>query len=434
MGAGTGMSRTAPAPASQKDAVQVWLSYAPGERIAGKYQLLRTLDQGGMGVVWVAHHLGLDVHVALKLVRPEVESPEAAERLVVEAQAAARIKHPAIVGVLDVGRTDEGDPFLVMELLEGESLREVLDRERRLDVVTALRLILPVTGALEAMHAKGVIHRDIKPDNIFLARDDAGRWQPKLIDFGLARIDERLRGGRITQRGMIVGTPVYLSAERLRGEEADPRDDVWAACVVLYQMVTGSLPFDGDNCLDLFVAIAAGEPQSLAFHGVDDEGLWEILRQGLRPRASRYKSMRELESALTRALLKRGATRDITGVALTVGAQGTAAPPSPKPRAAAHDMPTTRIARPAAAELPTVRVGRPAPPPAPAEAAPEPAPPEAPRPSDPPADAPPAGARLTPLIALALVSLGIVLGLIAGVLIGRSQAAPPPHPLSLHSG
>ena len=442
--------------APQKDVAQVWLSHAPGERIAGKYQLIRTLDQGGMGVVWVAHHLGLDIHVALKLVRPEVESPEAVERLVLEAQAAARLRHPAIVQILDVGRTDEGDPFLVMELLDGECLADILDREGRIDVVTALRVILPIAGALQAMHAKGILHRDVKPDNIFLSRDDAGRWQPKLIDFGLARIDDRRRAGRITQRGAVVGTPVYLSPERIRGEEADARDDVWALCVVLYLSVTGELPFDGDNVLDLFAALAQGEPRSLASHGVTDPALWDILRRGLSRRAARWPSMLALEEALTFELLERGATKDIAGLELRPTARASAPPPTTA-RAGGHaacadgpppppeqlrpgwqvltgrlsrppsiDLARARSSRPPSIELPTIHArGRPSPP---CAGGPRRWPgghvDRLPRSSVPPLPDPRAGARLTPLIALGLVMLGLVLGLIAGVLIGRRSAAP----------
>ncbi len=304
------------APTGGRDAaVDVWLSHAPGDLIADRYLLVRKLDQGGMGVVWVAHHLGLDIHVALKLVRPEVESEDAAERLVREAQAAARLDHPAIVHILDVGRTVSGDPFLVMELLEGELLGDVLYREKRLPGVTAMRVVLPIAGALGAMHAKGILHRDIKPDNIFLAQDDAGRWQPKLIDFGLARLDPASRSP-ITRRGEIVGTPVYLSPERIWGEPADPRDDVWALCVALYEMVTGAIPYAGDHPMQLMAALRAGEPRSLASHGVTDPELWEILRRGFLRRDARWESVRALGEAIARELRRRGVTQDISGAGL----------------------------------------------------------------------------------------------------------------------
>jgi eukaryotic-like serine/threonine-protein kinase len=388
-----------------RDAAEVWRSYAPGEQIAGKYQLLRMLDQGGMGMVWVAHHLGLDVHVALKLVRPEVESPEVAERLVVEAQAAARLRHPAIVQVLDVGRTEEGGPFLVMELLDGECLAGVLEREGRLDPITALRVILPIASALEAMHDKGILHRDVKPENVFLSLDDAGRWQPKLIDFGLARMDDRARAGRITQRGAIIGTPVYLSPERIRGEDAGAQDDVWALCVMLYGMITGALPFDGDTMIDVFAALNRGEPSPLASHGVDEPALWEILRRGLGPRATRWPSVRALRAALTAELLSRGATKDIAGLALG------AAPPPERPAPPSGDRlrpgwqaRSGRFVRPSPVQLLTSAASGLRPievPPAPSEPPPSP-------------EAKP-GPRLTKAAVVGL--LGVALGFVAGLLV-----------------
>jgi eukaryotic-like serine/threonine-protein kinase len=314
-----------------------------------------------------------------------------------------------------------------MELLDGECLADVIEREGRLDAVTALRVMLPIAGALEAMHGKGILHRDVKPDNVFLSRDDAGRWQPKLIDFGLARIDSRARAGRITQRGMVIGTPVYLSPERIRGEEAGAKDDVWALCVSLYVTVTGELPFEGDNVMDVFVALAKGAPRSLEAHGIDDPALWEILRRGLGPPGTRWPSMAELERALTEELLRRGATRDIAGGALRSTAfaftppppapTAPAAAPAPRPSGPSPNRPgwqvyTARMARPdlpgvtspralSANQLPTLSD------PFPAE----------PRPSPPPAGPLP-GARLTPAIALGLVMLGVVIGLVVGIVIG----------------
>ena len=165
------------------------------------------------------------------------------------------------------------------------------------------------------MHAKGILHRDVKPDNIFLAHDDAGRWQPKLIDFGLARLEARPLSP-ITQRGMVVGTPVYLAPERMFGEDADPRNDVWSLCVALYEMVTGEVPFEGDHPAQVLLAVRRGEPASLASHGVDDPELWAILKRGLSRRSARWASVRALGEALARELWKRGVTQDISGSSL----------------------------------------------------------------------------------------------------------------------
>jgi serine/threonine-protein kinase len=298
--------------------VSIGSAYAPGDRIADRYQLLRMLDQGGMGVVWVAHHLALDVHVALKLVRPEAGSAHAADRLLVEAQAAARLNHPAILRVIDVGKTASGDPFLVMELLEGECLADVIEREEVLDPVTTVRTILPIADALDAMHGKGILHRDVKPENIFLARTDSGRWQPKVIDFGVAKLEQRATR-RITRRGMAVGTPSYMSPEQLKGEEVDGRADVWALSVVLYETLTGALPFEAETHVLLLMALLGNNPRPLSAHGVDDDELWAIVRRGLAPLDERWPSVRALGEALARWLWARGVTHDITGVALRSG-------------------------------------------------------------------------------------------------------------------
>src|SRR5262249_52951902 len=136
----------------------------PGDRIAERYRLIRLLEMGGMGSIWAAHHEGLDGQVAIKFLRADAYSAVPAKRLLHQARAAASIDHPAIVHVSDVGQTPEGDTYLVMELLDGEDLATVLEREHRLDPVTAVRVVLPIAGALSTMHGKGIVHRDIKPE------------------------------------------------------------------------------------------------------------------------------------------------------------------------------------------------------------------------------------------------------------------------------
>lgn len=164
--------------------------YKPGEVIADKYRLDAVLGRGGMGTVWRARNLTLDVDVAVKLIRREAASDTSAERLLVEARAAARIRHPSIVSVFDFGRTSSGDPFIVMEVVEGESLANLLDRKVRLDALTACKTLLPIAHALAAVHRRGIVHRDLKPENIILAQADPGVVTPKLVDFGVAKVLE----------------------------------------------------------------------------------------------------------------------------------------------------------------------------------------------------------------------------------------------------
>lgn len=299
-------------------------NYEAGEQIAGKYLLKQKLGEGGMGAVWRAYNETLDVDVAVKLIRAEeVDSPEGGvllgDRLLQEARAAARLGHPAIARVFDFGTTDRGDPFIVMELLKGEDLADTLARRGKISPTKAVATLLPIAHALEAAHVQGIVHRDIKPENIFLARSEDGRVQPKLVDFGVAKID-RAKNHRLTQTGAMLGSPIYMSPEQARGDDVDPLADVWALCVVLYEAIAGRPPFEGKNYNALLYSIIADEPPTLASLGVDDEELWHIVRRGLeKDPANRWQSMQLLGASLARWLISRNVQEDITGA--TVSAQ-----------------------------------------------------------------------------------------------------------------
>lgn len=290
--------------------------YREGGVIAEKYRLIRKVGEGGMGAVWVAHNEALDVPVAIKFIRAGEETNRHVGRLTQEARAAAKIGHPAILRVFDFGKTSAGDPFIVMELLHGEDLAAALDRRGHLPERKAVQILLPVLHALAVAHGKGIVHRDLKPDNIFLAETDAGRLQPKLVDFGVAKID--LRGfERLTQTGAVLGSPAYMSPEQARGRDVDPASDIWAACVVLYEMVSGVLPFQGDNYNALLWAILHDEPTPTSTHGGGDPRLWRIIHRGLAkdPR-SRWPSMHELGRELAAWLFERGVFVDVAGASL----------------------------------------------------------------------------------------------------------------------
>jgi serine/threonine-protein kinase len=279
---------------------------------------VRVLGEGGMGAVWVAQNVTLGVQVALKLIRSEIEGrvDGLSERLLQEARAAAAIPHPAIIQVFDFGLTEQGDPFIAMELLQGESFSSVLKRRGKLSPSRAVRTILPVIEALVVAHQRGIVHRDLKPDNIFLAQQ-ANRVQPKVLDFGIAKLSQSF-SANLTCEGTVLGSPAYMSPEQARGEtDVDFRTDMWALCVVLYEAIAGSLPFSGANWHGLMWSIMEGAPKSFGEHGIQEAELWRILERGLRKdRAERFPSMFEFGRALAAWLLERGVTRDICNASL----------------------------------------------------------------------------------------------------------------------
>jgi serine/threonine-protein kinase len=287
------------------------LRYQPGEIIGSKYRLEELMGEGGMGSVWRARNLSLGVDVAVKLTHGELLDADVAERLELEAHAAAKLDHPAAVKVFDLGHTDLGDPFIVMELLRGRSLRDLLDEKEKLSPIVAVPLLLPIVSALVAAHAKGIVHRDLKPDNIVLVRDESGTEIPKVVDFGIAKVSGPEVDRRAsTDSGSVMGSPAYMSPEQARGdsEQIDGRSDVWALAVVLYEMVTGRVPFEGKNHLALLRAIIEVEPVPINEIGVTDALLWKILSQGLaKDPAQRYPDMR----AFGRALAKWSTTKNV---------------------------------------------------------------------------------------------------------------------------
>jgi serine/threonine protein kinase len=293
--------------------------YGPDDVIDGRYRLESLLGKGGMGEVWTARNDTLGVRRAIKLIRADSGGAENTDRLLHEARAAARLADPAIVRVFDFGRTNWGDPFIVMEMLEGEDLMSIINRRERLSPSKAVRVLLPLIRALGAAHENGIVHRDLKPENIFLAKLDDGRVQPKLLDFGIAKL-KNARDLRLTSAGAVIGSPLYMAPEQARGEEVDERADIWALSVVLYEAIAGSLPFNGDDRAQVMHAAMTTEPKDLSEYGVSDGGLWPIVKRGLsRSRDDRWPNMLELGRALARWLLDSGVTDDITGASIEAG-------------------------------------------------------------------------------------------------------------------
>ena len=223
--------------------------------IAERFQLNRQLGRGGMGSVWHATHLGLEIPCAVKFIEGENASlPEAQARFEREAKAAAALRSPHVVQILDHG-VWQGTPYIAMELLDGEELGKRLVRLGRLPPPEAVKIVAQVCRALTKAHSVGIVHRDLKPDNIFMVRDD-DREIAKVLDFGIAKATNTGIEGSNTKTGAMLGTPYYMSPEQAQGTKAvDQRSDLWSLAIIVYQMVTGRLPFESEALGDLLVKI-----------------------------------------------------------------------------------------------------------------------------------------------------------------------------------
>jgi serine/threonine-protein kinase len=228
-----------------------------GSTVAGKYRLERLIGRGGMGSVWAARHLQLDTLVAIKFIDSVSDVGDARIRFEREARAAAQLRSPHVVQILDHGIDDDERPYIAMELLEGEDLGERLRRTPRLSLQATATIVTQAAKALRRAHDGGVIHRDLKPGNIFLARFDDDEVV-KLLDFGVAKLryNELAPGVQMTQTGVIFGSPSYMSPEQARGNRViDHRTDLWSLAVIVFRCITGSKPFEAGSIGDLVIKL-----------------------------------------------------------------------------------------------------------------------------------------------------------------------------------
>ncbi|HEY6879801.1 MAG TPA: protein kinase [Polyangiales bacterium] len=275
-----------------------------GHVVGGKYRLIHPLGIGGMGMVWRAEHEALKQHVALKLLH--VSGPQAQRtfrRFQREAQIAASIRHRNIVYISDFG-TNRNEPYIVMELLNGVPLSERMVVGEPLSVGVFLHLMEEALQGLAAVHAAGVVHRDMKPENIFLVRELDGTMFPKLLDFGVSRSTERDQGHTITREGIVMGTPEYISPEQARGKLGDVRSDLYSLGVVMYEALAGRLPFQADNPGDLIVALLNQAPIPLCTLRPElGEPLSKLVGRAMnRDPDQRFQTSEEMRSALSEYL------------------------------------------------------------------------------------------------------------------------------------
>jgi serine/threonine-protein kinase len=255
-----------------------------------------------MGAVYKGRHVVIGKTVAVKFLHQEfAKNKEVVQRFYREAQAAAAIGHGSIIDVMDVGISPDNEPYLVMEYLEGENLGSMLQRAGPLGIEAACGVMEPVLLALQAAHQKGIIHRDLKPDNIFLVHRESESPKVKLIDFGISKFSEGLQGEKLTQTGSVMGTPAYMSPEQARGEsDLDHRSDVYSMGVILYEMLTGKLPFSGDNFTAIIINILTADPlpPGQAFAAFPQEAEAMLLRSLVKNPDGRYQTAIEFLEAL----------------------------------------------------------------------------------------------------------------------------------------
>jgi serine/threonine protein kinase len=271
-----------------------------GKTLSQTYTILRVIGEGGMGRVYEARHTRLaSKRFAVKMLHPEfARQPEVLSRFQREAEAAAAIQSPHVVDVYDVDRTPDGRPFLVGELLDGKEFANYLDEVGKMPVGPAVRIVRQICKALAVAHQKGVVHRDMKPENVFLTGDQA-RPVAKVIDFGISKLGDAA-GTALTKTGMIMGTPSYMAPEQARGERVDHHADIYAVGAILYCAVTGQRPFDhNDPTATLTAVLTQDPPRPRSLEPTIPEPLEMIIQRAMAKRPQdRYDSMVELDAEL----------------------------------------------------------------------------------------------------------------------------------------
>jgi len=316
-----------------------------GQTIAGKYRLSRPLGTGGMASVWSATNVFTGRDFAIKFMLPQVaRTPEAAHRFLLEAKVSGRINHPNVVEMIDVGQTEEGSLFLVMELLGGISLDEAIRRrDPPMRVYELTRTMREVAGALAEAHRLGIVHRDLKPTNIFLHTDRGGRTVAKLLDFGVSKVLEDDSEGGLTVVGTILGSPFYMSPEQATGaEDIDGRTDVFAFGSILFEALCGERTYDATNLSALLIAVATTPPKSIdAMAPQMPESLRALVRDCLVcEKAKRLGSFGEVIERLDAILPTLEASELVLPPAKTVPTSSPEASPGSNPRRRTSERPS----------------------------------------------------------------------------------------------
>ena len=293
------------------------MSLATDTVIDGKYRIVRLLGQGGMGAVYEGENVRIHRKVAIKVLHASVAAKtDVVQRFEREAQAAGRIGSEHIVEVLDLGVLSEGENYMVMEFLEGQSLGDRIKVRKRIAVHDAATIVHQLLEGLAAAHDAGIVHRDLKPDNVYLLKSKGGKTDfVKVLDFGVSKFSALESDMSMTKTGAVMGTPYYMSPEQARGQKVDGRSDVYAVGVVLYQTVTGKLPFNAESFNELVFKIAlenATPPHELV-QGLDPAFSAIIQKAMARDVNDRFQTAREFQASLAQWMMTSAPGAEPTG-------------------------------------------------------------------------------------------------------------------------
>ncbi len=340
----------------------------PGDVLAGKYRVERVLGVGGMGVVVAATHLELGTFVALKfMLVAHAENATAAERFTREARAAARLRSEHVTRVHDVGKLENGAPYIVMEFLEGSDLDELVMKKGSLPASEAIEFVIQACEAISEAHSVGIVHRDLKPQNLFLTKRPDGSPFVKVLDFGISKMQEGEGALSTTSTGMVLGSPVFMSPEQIRSaKHVDARTDIYALGGILYRLLSGQFPYDAESVGELFAQVFTASPRPLSkFVPTIDPALEAIVIRCLaREPQHRFQTVGELVNALRpfRSAGYSSLSHVRSGMAQQgVGYSTGAAAPPPSPSTGGRP-PTTTLGQAAGAisqaqEAPRARLG-----------------------------------------------------------------------------
>src|ERR1044071_5755174 len=312
-----------------------------GQVLAGKYRIDEKIDEGGMGCVYRATHVLMEKTVAVKVLHPALAADDKiVQRFTREAKAASRISHPHAINVTDFGESENGIVYLVMEYLRGRTLKEIVRAGGPMALPRVVEIVRQVSGALEAAHAEGVVHRDLKSDNIMLEEVVGGGDWAKVLDFGIAKIQQNTNQSvhetdpGLTSPNLIIGTPQYMSPEQCsQASDIDTRSDIYSFGVILYEMLAGHVPFAGDSPTAIMMKHLQEPPPSILEERKDlPAGVGRVLARALAKRPEdRYQKAGELYSALNAAAaeapnVSTGAVAPATSTARVVVPTGQNAP------------------------------------------------------------------------------------------------------------